>query len=107
MGVAINDGSTIGMQAAIQTAGRTADAILTSQNGDQTFRDEVCAKPDSIILGSTAYFPEKYGDKLIPTILMLMQGQAVPPSVYVDHVFLTLDNMAEFYPDEDCPAAAA
>lgn len=107
MGAAINDGSTIGMQAAIQTAGRTADAILVSQNGDQTFRDEVCSNPDSIILGSTAYFPEKYGDKLIPTILMLMQGQAVPPSVYVDHVFLTLDNMAELYPDEDCPAAAA
>jgi ribose transport system substrate-binding protein len=106
MGAAINDGSTIGMQAAIQTAGRAEDAILASQNADSTFREEVCQNPDSIILGSTAYFPEKYGDKLIPTILLLMQGQAVPPSVYVDHVFLTLDNMAEYYPDEDCPAAS-
>lgn len=104
MGAAINDGSTIGMQAAILTAGRGEDAILASQNADSTFREEVCNNPDSIILGSTAYFPEKYGDKLIPTILLLMQGQPVPPSVYVDHVFLTLDNMAEYYPDEECPA---
>ena len=104
MGAAINDGSTIGMQAAILTAGRGEDAILASQNADSTFREEVCNNPDSIILGSTAYFPEKYGDKLIPTILLLMQGEPVPPSVYVDHVFLTLDNMAEYYPDEECPA---
>lgn len=106
MGAAINDGSTIGMQAAILTAGRAEDAILASQNADSTFREEVCQNPDSIILGSTAYFPERYGDKLIPTILLLMQGQPVPPSVFVDHVFLTLDNMAEYYPDEECPAAS-
>ena len=104
MGAAINDGSTIGMQAAIQTAGRSEDAILASQNADSTFREEVCNNPDSIILGSTAYFPEKYGDKLIATMLLLLQGQPVPPSVFVDHVFLTLDNLAEYYPDEDCPA---
>lgn len=106
MGAAINDGSTIGMQAAIQTAGRTEDALLVSQNADRTFREEVCQNPDSIILGSTAYFPERYGDKLIPTILMLLQAQAVPPSVFVDHVFLTLDNIREFYPDEECATAA-
>jgi len=106
MGAAINDGSTIGMQAAIETAGRADDAILVSQNADRTFREEVCNNPESVILGSTAYFPEKYGDKLIPTILMLLQGQAVPPSVYVDHVFLTLDNIAEYYPDEECAAAS-
>ena len=59
----------------------------------------------SIIVGSTAYFPERYGDKIIPTILMLLQNQPVPPSVYVDHVFLTLDNIKEYYPDEECAAA--
>ena len=105
MGAAINDGSTIGMQAAIQTAGRLDDALLASQNADQTYRVEVCGNPDSIIVGSTAYFPERYGDKIVPTILMLLQNQAVPPSVYVDHVFLTLDNIKEYYPDEECAAA--
>lgn len=105
MGAAINDGSTIGMQAAIQTADRLGDALLASQNADQTFREEVCGNPDGIIVGSTAYFPERYGDKIIPTILMLLQNQPVPPSVYVDHVFLTLDNIKEYYPDEECAAA--
>jgi ribose transport system substrate-binding protein len=106
MGAAINDGSTIGMQAAIATAGRSGDAILASQNADRTFRDEICNNPDSVIYGSTAYFPELYGDKLIPAILMAVQGQALPPSVFVDHVFITLDNIKEYYPDEECPAAA-
>lgn len=105
MGAAINDGSTIGMQAAIQSAGRLDDALLASQGADQSFREEICQNAESIIVGATAYFPERYGDKIIPTMLRLLQGQAVPPSVYVDHVLITLDNLKEHYPDQECPAA--
>ena len=58
-------------------------------------------KPNSLYLGATGYFPEKYGDKIIPAMLDLLACKAVPPSIYVDHVFITKDNICQYYPDGD------
>jgi ABC-type sugar transport system substrate-binding protein len=55
-------------------------------------------KPDSPLVGSTASFPEKYGDKLIPLMLRMAKGEKVPGEVYTDHVFLTRENVAQYYP---------
>ena len=104
MGGAINDGSTLGMLAAIEAAGRLQDAVLAGQGADQTGREEMC-RQGSIMIGSTAYFPEKYGEKIIPAMLKLLNGEPVPPAIYVDHVFITPKNIKQYYPDFPCPAA--
>lgn len=104
MAGAINDGSTLGELAAIQAAGRTDDAVLAGQGADKTGREEFC-RSGSIMIGSTAYFPERYGDKIIPAIMALMNGQPLPPAVYVDHVFITPKNVKQYYPDQSCSAS--
>ena len=104
MAGAINDGSTLGELAAIQAAGRTGDAVLAGQGADKTGREEFC-RTGSIMIGSTGYFPERYGDKIVPAILALVNGQALPPAVYVDHVFIDPKNIKQYYPDQNCPAA--
>jgi ribose transport system substrate-binding protein len=100
VGMSINDGAGIGIAAAIEAAKRTDHAIVVGQNADPTGQAEM-VKPGSIYLGATAYFPEKYGDKLIPTMLDLLECRPVPPSVFVDHVFISKDNLCQYYPDGD------
>jgi ribose transport system substrate-binding protein len=95
--VNINDDTALGAIAAAQAAGRSNDIAVVAQNATDNARIEI-RKPGSRFIGSTAYFPEKYGDKIIPAILKLIQHQAVPPAIYVDHVFITKDNVDKYYP---------
>jgi len=98
--IGINDGVILGTIAAYEAAGRRADLKAVGQNADPSGWPELCkAEPDNAYYGSTAYFPEKYGDKIMPAMLDLLQQKAVPPSIYVDHVFVTRDNIKQYYPD--------
>jgi ribose transport system substrate-binding protein len=54
---------------------------------------------NSRYLGATGYFPENYGDYLIAAMLDLLECRPVPPAIYVDHVFISKDNLCEYYPD--------
>lgn len=48
---------------------------------------------------SVAFFPDKYGDWLIPMIQDLMAGNAVPKFVGTELVRGTVDNVDELYPE--------
>ncbi len=98
VGVNINDDTGQGTVAALEATKRTSHAIVVGQNAVASGQLEM-VKPGSIYLGSTAYFPEKYGDKIIPAMLDLLGCKAVPPSIYVDHVFITKDNVCQYYAD--------
>jgi ribose transport system substrate-binding protein len=68
--------------------GRQADMAIVSQGADR----EVCAemtRPDSPIIGGTAYYPEKYGEQLVTLALRILRGERVPPAVYIDHAFIS------------------
>ncbi len=97
--VTINDGTALGVIAAFETAGREDEVIVVGQGADPSGQEEMM-KEESRYLGATGYFPETYGDKLIPTMLDLLECQSVPPSVYQDHVFITVDNLCEFYSED-------
>ena len=98
--IGINDGVILGTIAAFEAAGRRADLKAVGQNADPSGWPELCkAEPDNAYYGSTAYFPEKYGDKILPAMLDLLQQKPVPPSIYVDHVFVTRDNIKQYYAD--------
>ena len=93
----INDGTALGTIAAFEAAGRRGDVKVIGQNADPSGWPEIC-KEDAVYFGSTAYFPEKYGDKIIPAMLDLLECRPVPPSIYVDHVLITKDNIEQYYP---------
>ncbi len=103
VGVTINDGTALGTIAALEAAGRKDQGIVVGQGADPSGQEEML-KEDSIYLGSTGYFPEKYGEKIIPAMLDALECRPLPPSIYVDHVFISKDNVCEFYPEnEGCP----
>ena len=96
--VTINDGTGLGTIAAAEAAGRAEDIIVVGQNADPSGQEEM-VKENSRYLGATAYFPEKYGFKIIPALIDLLECRPVPPSVYVDHVFISAANICEYYPE--------
>ncbi|MEL6271805.1 MAG: sugar ABC transporter substrate-binding protein, partial [Chloroflexota bacterium] len=99
LGVSINDGVGLGIIAAFETAGRGDEIMVVGQNADPDGQAEI-VKENSRYLGATAYFPENYGSKLIPTMIDLLECRPVDPSVFVDHEFISADNICDFYAED-------
>ena len=49
------------------------------------------------MIGTTAYMPERYGAKLIEIATNILQDISVPPAIYMEHVFLTTENVDRYY----------
>jgi ribose transport system substrate-binding protein len=96
--ISFNDDAAFGALAAARKAGREADVVIIGQGADRKLRPEI-RRPNSRIIGSTAFMPEKYGEKLIDLALKILQGKPVPPAVYTDHTFINAQNINLFYPE--------
>ncbi|MCA0453689.1 MAG: sugar ABC transporter substrate-binding protein [Chloroflexi bacterium] len=96
--VQINDDTAQGTAAALEAAGRTEHSIIVGQGAVESGLTEML-KENSLYLGATAYFPELYGSKIIPAMIDLLECRAVPPAIYVDHQFVTKENICEVLPD--------
>ena len=96
--LAINDQSVTGMLRAVQQAGRQGDAIAVGNGADEL---ETMAKEETLI-ASVAYFPERYGNSLIPLGLLFLAGRSPPPAVLVQHLMVTRANICQYYPDFPC-----
>lgn len=95
---AINDGSTIGMLQAVKAAGRYNDLLAVGMNADEL--DTMMA--EERMIGSVGFFPERYGNYLIPLALMMLAGHSVPPGVLISHPMVTPENICEFYSKYQC-----
>jgi ribose transport system substrate-binding protein len=83
-----NDDSAMGALSAARKLHRENDIAIVGQGADRRVREEL-KKPASRIIGSTAYWPEQYGEKIIPLALKILRGEPVPPAVYLEHTFVT------------------
>ena len=95
---AINDQAVSGMLRAVQQKGRGEDALAVGNGADEL---ETLAG-EAHFVASVAYFPERYGNYLIPLCLMRLAGRALPPAVTVQHVMVTPASICEYYPDYAC-----
>ena len=98
--VHINEGTALGTIAAFEAAGRADQVAVVSQGADPSGRVEMLREGTRHV-GSTGYFPEKYGSYLIPAIVDALECKALPPAIYVDHVFINKDNVCEYYPEDE------
>jgi ribose transport system substrate-binding protein len=85
-----NDDAAIGALAAARKLHRENDVIIVGQGADRRVREEL-KKTGSRIIGSTAYWPEQYGEKIIPLALKILRGEPVPPAVYLEHTFVAAE----------------
>jgi len=95
--IGINFNSALGSLAAAEVLDRQAYTAVVSQNASGRIRNDL-ARRNPMLIGAVDYFPQHYGARVIPLALAILQGQAVPPAVYTDHVLLTADNVRQLYP---------
>lgn len=98
--ISLNDDVALGALAAARSLGREEDLAVVGQGADRKGRQEI-RRPGSRMIGSTAYGPEKYGERLLELAYKILGGEVVPPAVHIDHVFIDAQNIEEFYPDEE------
>jgi ribose transport system substrate-binding protein len=94
---AIFDPSALGALQAFSDADRLQDCAIVGQNGSIEARLQM-RKSNSRLIGSVAYFPERYGEQLIALALdMLTQRVPVPNAVFIKHQLITPSNLAQHY----------
>ncbi|MDJ0755356.1 MAG: substrate-binding domain-containing protein [Ardenticatenaceae bacterium] len=98
--VSFNDEAAWGALQAARALDREQDVVIVGQGGDRLVRDEI-RDPHSRLIGSTAYRPEAYGERVLELAQKILRGESVPPAVYIEHVFLTSANIDLYYPQED------
>jgi ribose transport system substrate-binding protein len=96
---AINDPSALGALRAMQEAGRTETCAIMGQNASPEGRAEL-RQPGTRLIGSVAYFPEKYGPEIVSVALDILNRRAVPPAVFVKHQLVTPENVDHVYPND-------
>ena len=97
---AINDPSALGALRAFQEAGRTDCCAIMGQNASPEGRAEL-RQPGTRLIGSVAYFPEKYGEDIVSVALDILNRRPVPPAVFVKHQLVTPDNVNHIYPNDE------
>jgi ribose transport system substrate-binding protein len=94
---AIFDPSALGALQAFKDADRLHECAIVGQNGSVEALLQM-RKANSRLIGSVAYFPERYGEQLIPLALeMLTHRNSVPSAVYIKHQLLTPANLKQHY----------
>jgi ribose transport system substrate-binding protein len=96
---AATDPSALGALRAFQEAGRTADCVVVGHNAEPDGRAEL-REPRTRLIGSVAYFPEKYGPGVIRLALDILARKATPPAMFIRHLLITPENVDHFYPND-------
>jgi len=96
---AVNDPSALGALRAFQEAGRTESCAIVGQNASPEGRAEL-REPGTRLIGSVAYFPEKYGESIVRLALDILQERRVPPAVFVKHQMVTPETVDHVYPND-------
>lgn len=97
---AFNDPSAIGALQAIRAANREESTVVVGQNATAESRAEI-RRRNSPLIASVAYFPERYGEKLVTLALSILNREQTPLAVYTEHVLLDEHNIARYYPPDE------
>ncbi len=94
---AVNDMCALAALRAFEEAGGGKHCAVVGQNAIRDARDEL-RRPGTRLVGTVAYFPERYGDELVPLAIRILQKKPVPAAVFVKHQLITPQNVRLLYP---------
>lgn len=101
--LASNDPMALGAARAFEECGRARQCCVMGQNASHEARVEL-RRASTPLIGSVAYFPERYGEEVIRLATAVLAGQTVPPAVFTRHELITRENVDRVYPlDEMIP----
>jgi ribose transport system substrate-binding protein len=96
---ATNDPSALGTLRAFEEAGRNNGCAVVGQNAEPEVRSEL-RRPGTRLIGSVAFFAEKYGEGLIHLALDILAGKPTPPALFTKHQLITSENVDRYYPND-------
>jgi ribose transport system substrate-binding protein len=95
----INDPATLGALRAFEEAGRSELCAVVALGAVAEAREEL-RKPGTRLLGSVAFFPERYGEQIMRIALDILNGRTVQPAQYGPFQMITPQNVDLFYPGD-------
>jgi len=105
---ATDDATALAVKAAVEAAGRAQDTAIVSHGVDRSIhggmndRKEIDpANRGSIVIGSVAFYLDRYGYDVLPLAMRMLRGEAVPPRVVTRHTLVTAANVFIEYPPYD------
>ena len=105
---AMDDATALATKTALEAAGRTADAAIVSQGCDRSIHggmsDHKEIDPNnrgSILIGSVAFYLDRYGYEIIPLALRMLHRDPIPPRTVTPHLLITTANVWREYPAYD------
>ena len=96
---AANDPSALGALRAFQECGRGAHSAVVGQNAEPEARAEM-REAGTRLIGSVAYFPERYGDAIVRIATELLLGRCATTAEFTKHQLITPENVNRLYPND-------
>ena len=96
---AVNDPAALGALRAFEDAGQSSQCAVMGQNAELEVRREL-RRSGSRVIGSVAYFPERYGSGIIALAKRILAGGHVPRAVVTKHILVTSENLDRLYPND-------
>jgi ribose transport system substrate-binding protein len=93
----VNDICALAALRAFEEAGASESCAIVGQNAIRETRNEL-RRPGTRLIGTVAYFPERYGELVIPLAISILQKKSVSPAVFVKHQLITPRNVDLIYP---------
>jgi ribose transport system substrate-binding protein len=104
----LDDATALAAKSAVETAGRISDCVIASQGADRSIHGGASERKEidptnrgSIVLGSVAYYFDRYGYEILPIALRMLQGEQVPERTSTKHALISAKNVFVEYPPYD------
>jgi ribose transport system substrate-binding protein len=104
----LDDLSAVYAKNAIEMNRRQSDCVIVSQGLDRNIHGSASEKKEiapnnrgSVVLGSVAYYMDRYGYDVLPLALRLLGGEKLPPRTVTKHILITAANVFQEYPPFD------
>jgi len=104
----LDDLAAVYAKNAIEMNRRQSDCVIISQGLDRNMHGSASEKKEidpnnrgSVVLGSVAYYMDRYGYDVLPLALRLLNDETLPPRTVTQHILVTAANVFREYPPFD------
>jgi ribose transport system substrate-binding protein len=104
----LDDLAAVYAKNAIEMSRRQSDCVIVSQGVDRDIHGGASEKKEldpnnrgGVVLGSVAYYLDRYGYEVLPLALRLLNGETLPERTVTRHILVTATNVFREYPPSD------
>jgi len=105
---ALDDASALAAKSALDAAGRLSDGAIVSHGADRSIHGGVSERKEidpsnrgSIVIGSVAFYLDRYGYDVLPLAVRMLRGEPIPPRTVTRHKLITAADVFVEYPPYD------